>query len=400
MVELKPNRVYSVDFVRGLTMFLMIIANLGFINQPWWMGHYQHAVRGWSGMTYVDMIFPAFMFLVGISIPLAFQKYGEDPASRLKLLGHILIRTASLEIIGVLYENVPGPSMGMTEYFWRVFYMVCVLCVWHYISNPSELTKKISWAVRAVGAIGIVWYISYYSGPQNQSFGPIWWEILGCIGWAYLGASLIYFFVRRDVLLLGLGVLLMIAATRCGQAGNFNGIFFLEKAHGYFYLVILSTLGTIIGSRLLIEESARERLIFFAKFLAFIVLIAALYTPDSMGGLSKDRGTIGWLFWSAAGATALLIVAYIIINLYKIDNFAINFMKSVGSVALTAYIFWIIYTNVVYGIPLGEDLSLADILFYPGKWHAFWGFWATAAMSTFICWLAIFCRKHRLSLHV
>src|SRR3989454_6077975 len=65
------SRITSIDALRGFVMFTMIFVNdiAGVSNDivPAWMKHY----HGKSGMTFVDLVFPAFLFTVGISIPFA-----------------------------------------------------------------------------------------------------------------------------------------------------------------------------------------------------------------------------------------------------------------------------------------------------------------------------------------
>lgn len=62
-------RIHSLDIFRGLTVLVMVfVDNLGFVKGlPWWT---YHMPREANGMTYVDVVFPAFLFLVGMSIPL------------------------------------------------------------------------------------------------------------------------------------------------------------------------------------------------------------------------------------------------------------------------------------------------------------------------------------------
>jgi predicted acyltransferase len=70
----KP-RIISIDALRGFVMFTMIFVNdlAGAPRQlvPDWMVHFSDRHRGGSGMTFVDLVFPAFLFIVGMSIPFA-----------------------------------------------------------------------------------------------------------------------------------------------------------------------------------------------------------------------------------------------------------------------------------------------------------------------------------------
>jgi predicted acyltransferase len=64
------TRIQSIDIFRGITLAVMIFVNDldETRNLPWWTFH---ANRNWDVMTHVDMVFPIFLFLVGMSLPIA-----------------------------------------------------------------------------------------------------------------------------------------------------------------------------------------------------------------------------------------------------------------------------------------------------------------------------------------
>src|SRR2546423_2710986 len=88
-------RVWSVDVLRGLVMFTMVFVNdvAGVDNAPWWMKHYEESGRG-NGMTFVDVVFPAFLFIVGMAIPLAIESRRSKGESWTTIWLHIILRTA------------------------------------------------------------------------------------------------------------------------------------------------------------------------------------------------------------------------------------------------------------------------------------------------------------------
>src|ERR1700743_3226677 len=69
--SISTERVVSIDAARGLVMFTMLFVNdlAGVSHEivPAWMRHF----HGRSGMTFVDQVFPGFLFIVGMSIPFA-----------------------------------------------------------------------------------------------------------------------------------------------------------------------------------------------------------------------------------------------------------------------------------------------------------------------------------------
>src|SRR5215831_10116467 len=67
----ESTRIRSIDVLRGLTILVMMFVNdlHGVTGAPAWMKHIQPSDS--DGMTFVDVVFPAFLFIVGMSIPFA-----------------------------------------------------------------------------------------------------------------------------------------------------------------------------------------------------------------------------------------------------------------------------------------------------------------------------------------
>src|SRR5258706_13356755 len=90
----QPPRIKSIDVARGFAMFMMIFVNdlagAGKI-VPDWMVHFSDRHRGGSGMTFVDLVFPAFLFIVGMSVPLALGERRAKGQSVWKIIGHVSI---------------------------------------------------------------------------------------------------------------------------------------------------------------------------------------------------------------------------------------------------------------------------------------------------------------------
>ena len=64
----------------------------------------RHVAPDVDGMTLTDVVFPAFLFITGMSIPLALGRLvaGE---SRIRTVRHVVIRSVSLIVIGVFMVN-------------------------------------------------------------------------------------------------------------------------------------------------------------------------------------------------------------------------------------------------------------------------------------------------------
>jgi len=97
-----PARLLSVDALRGLTVAAMVLVN----NPGTWSAVYaplQHAP--WHGWTPTDMVFPFFLFVVGVSIPLALGPALERSAGGLSL--RVLRRAAVIFALGLLIHALP-----------------------------------------------------------------------------------------------------------------------------------------------------------------------------------------------------------------------------------------------------------------------------------------------------
>ena len=73
----------SIDALRGLVIVAMIYVNdiSGAKHVPWWMKHFSDSFKG-SGMTFVDLVFPAFVLFIGHGLRvIAAGKWINRPSS-------------------------------------------------------------------------------------------------------------------------------------------------------------------------------------------------------------------------------------------------------------------------------------------------------------------------------
>ena len=114
------TRLASIDIFRGLTMTLMIFVNaLAEIKGlPWWTYHMKADI---DAMTYVDMVFPFFLFIVGLSMPLAIRQRLKRNPSLPALWLHVVVRSVSLIVLGLILANAESGDaarMGISPSLW------------------------------------------------------------------------------------------------------------------------------------------------------------------------------------------------------------------------------------------------------------------------------------------
>ncbi|MDE0648863.1 MAG: DUF5009 domain-containing protein, partial [Gammaproteobacteria bacterium] len=103
------DRLLSLDAFRGLTIASMVLVN----NPGSWAyvyGPLAHAE--WHGWTPTDLIFPYFLFIVGVAIPFSFRRRLAGGARRLDLFAHVIRRSLILIVIGLAMRAVPDFDFG------------------------------------------------------------------------------------------------------------------------------------------------------------------------------------------------------------------------------------------------------------------------------------------------
>lgn len=100
----KPERLVSLDVFRGLTVAGMIlVTNPGTYSAVYWP--LLHAV--WNGWTLTDMIFPSFLFIVGVAMTLSFASRRARGETRARLAMHLVRRALLLIAIGLFLNAFP-----------------------------------------------------------------------------------------------------------------------------------------------------------------------------------------------------------------------------------------------------------------------------------------------------
>ncbi|HUI26377.1 MAG TPA: DUF5009 domain-containing protein [Candidatus Kryptonia bacterium] len=103
------ERLRSLDAFRGLTVAAMI-----FVNNPGTWRHLYPALRhaDWNGCTLADLVFPFFLFIVGVAITFSLAAAQRDGAKRLQLLVKVLRRTIIIFGLGLFLNGFPFFNFG------------------------------------------------------------------------------------------------------------------------------------------------------------------------------------------------------------------------------------------------------------------------------------------------
>jgi len=135
-VPTDSNRLVSLDVFRGITIAGMVLVN----NPGSWEHIYwplEHAT--WHGWTPTDLVFPFFVFIIGVAIPLAFGNRLQRGGSTRDLYLKIVRRTLIIFAIGLLLNGLSFPSLA--EY--RIPGVLQRLAVCYFFASIIYLNTKV-----------------------------------------------------------------------------------------------------------------------------------------------------------------------------------------------------------------------------------------------------------------
>jgi heparan-alpha-glucosaminide N-acetyltransferase len=376
---LPPNpesaeRVASVDALRGLVITLMVFVNdlAGAPHVPSWL---KHASGTADAMTLPDIVFPAFLFIVGVSIPLAFERARAQGQSPWQLGGKVCGRTFALLVMGVVMVNLEEHNPWWRG-AWGVLAYGAMFLAFAAVPSAPGRARTFWRAGRLVGGAALVALGLAYRTNDGRALllGPLfdptdtiwlrhsWWGILGLIGWAYLTTSLIYLVVgrRREWLVGATGCLMLLFLAAQSNVGTHwasrQWLAWAEPA-----ITVLQTflawinshvsIGTDLGSLAAITmagcclgsilsrgsevRSPSER-VRWALVLA-VGLFAAGVLLDAPYGISKIRATPAWCFYCAALTASAWVLLFWLMDIRGWRSWS-RVVRPAGANPLLAYV--------------------------------------------------------------
>lgn len=330
------KRLQSIDVFRALTMFFMIFVNdLDPIpGVPEWI---KHVGRDTDGLGFADTIFPAFLFIVGLSIPFALGnrlKRGDPPA---RIWGHVLLRALALLVMGffqVNLESYDATQAVLSKPLWEIGITVSFFAIW--LDFPKTMTRQRRLAIQWMGVMLLAILALLYKGKEGP-LAPHWWGILGLIGWSYLLCAGVYLLGKGRVWVLaaaGAFFLLFNIAVHAHWLDALSGLRHYVWVVGNGSMPAL-TMGGVLAGVWYSRSSGRR---FFAlAAISGILLIAFGFGVRSLGGISKIRDTPSWVL-ICMGISVLFfdLFTWLVDKKGKAGSFA--WLKPAGTSTLTCYL--------------------------------------------------------------
>ncbi|CAN5709310.1 DUF5009 domain-containing protein [soil metagenome] len=359
------DRLHSLDVFRGITIAAMLLVN----NPGSWGAVYPPLLHAeWHGWTPTDLIFPFFLFIVGVSMAFSFGKALESGAERSSVMRKAAIRSAKLIALGLILHSFP---------WWRL--------------DPSTL--------RIPG-------------------------VLQRIGLAFLIASALVLWTRRAgraaviaVLLLGYWAVMMLVPVPGSGAGVLEpgrdlGAYIDRLVFGTSHLWVqartwdpeglLSTLpavatvllGTFAGEWLRSGRVSGDKL--RGLLLAGLASVAAGLLWNPLFPINKPLWTSPYVLFTAGAALICLAFCYWSIDIRGHRRWGFPFFLF-GMNAIAAFFLSSLFARVI-GMPIGGGPSLKTLVHEPvfTSWLPPHDASLAFALSFVLLWTGIMWGFHRL----
>lgn len=160
------DRLIALDTFRGLTIALMIL-----VNNPGTWSHIYSPLRHakWHGCTLTDLVFPFFLFIIGVSMRFSFEKY--DMCKYGPLFKKVLSRTVTIFIFGLLLNAFPFVRQNWDWTTFRILGVLQRIALAYFIASFIVVRIDIKGLVKlSFGLLLIYWLLlmgyGWYSGTD------------------------------------------------------------------------------------------------------------------------------------------------------------------------------------------------------------------------------------------
>lgn len=361
------QRIASIDVLRALVMVLMIFVNdlWSLKNIPGWL---EHVERGVDGIGLADTVFPAFLFIVGMSLPFAIDHRRRKGDTEPQLVMHVVTRTIALLVMGVFLvngETINAAAMGIPKYLWYPLSCLCFILIWNVY--PKSANKRLVFVAKGLGIVTLVTLAVLYKGGEDgtERFAPQWWGILGLIGWAYLASGLITVFAKNNLYAILAGWAFFAVLSMVAKAGLLpdnpvvSAIPDAIRGGTLTGLTMGGVLTSLIFQHYRAKKNNKALTVLLIIFSAVLIALSMITRP--YWKLAKLGATPAWLFLCSAFTILAFLVIYWLVDMGRKASW-FNIVKPAGTDTLLVYLIpYFMYSAVAV-----TGLSLPDALLSGG----------------------------------
>ena len=339
------DRIFSIDVFRAVTMLLMIFVNdfWSLTGIPSWL---EHAKANQDFLGFSDIIFPCFLFIVGMSVPYAIRNRLAKGENNLQILKHIILRSLSLLVMGFFTVNIDHINVtasGISRECFEIVMVIAFFLRWNIYPKATDWKKHLYTALQLAGVILLIGLFIIFRGGKEGTghMTPSWWGILGLIGWTYLITATIYLFARKSQAVLISGWVLFTLLNIVDQAhwfhtpipggGAFQGFAFAG-----------------IAASMLIDWATtadKQRKLPFLYLGFSVLLLLAGFGLRNFFIISKIHATPTWVFLCNGVAFGAFALVYFIVDLKGKAGW-FNSIKPAGTSTLTCYLIPYVYYSL------------------------------------------------------
>lgn len=334
-----PKRILSIDVLRAITMLLMIFVNdvAGVDKIPVWI---EHTEANFDGMGFSDLIFPAFLFIVGLSLPFAIQGRIKKGDSFISIFLYIVLRALALIVMGFFHVNMENYNYDQAILSYPVFMIILTIgffLIW--LDYPEKLSKALKYSLITLGIITVATMAYLFKGGNAEhpkGLEPQWWGILGIIGWAYLFAAITYLLTRgKFAFLLPAFIIFALINLTSHMDLLHADLWMIGDASSITLMLggaVISTLYTIF-----IGKGKDQNLWILLTIAGVSSILFGFIIRPYAGGISKIYSTPAWVF-ICMGITILVFELLIYIVDFKGKKNWFSLISPAGTSTLTCYL--------------------------------------------------------------
>jgi len=296
-----------------------------------------------------------------MAIPYSIGKRIKEGQDSFSISKHILRRSVSLLIIGVLMlnsERVNPELTGISKNLWAILMYIGVFLIWNkYRENEKNFFTLTTLKLVGVAIlVGLVFKFRSGEMVNNGSLITSWWGILGLIGWGYLVSAFIYLLVRDSILNTVVAFLFFLTFNILSKLNLLN---YLDPVKPILGVIIEGNVPLIVIAGMLITLILKK----YSKsdYLKTIAILTSIGILSIIIGfilrkwfiISKIQATPSWGLICNGISMLLFALLYWIIDIKKHIKWTF-FLKPAGENSLTTYlapdiIYFLIWST---GIPI------------------------------------------------
>ncbi len=332
MTSPKPDRLMSLDVFRGITIAGMILVN----NPGSWSNIYpplRHAE--WHGCTPTDLIFPFFLFIVGVAITFALGKRKAKGDNQTQIIIQIFKRSVILFLLGLIMAGFPYFDLSTI----RIPGVLQRIAVVYFVTSFIFLKVNIrNQAIIAVLLLLLYWFA--------MTLIPV-----PGVGYANLEPTT-NLAAWLDNLLLG------------GHLWSYTKVWDPEGILSTVPAISTALIGVLTGHLLKKDTDKTTKTVWM--LIAGNILLVAGYVWDAWFPMNKSLWTSSYVVYTGGLALNFLAVCYWFIDVQGYKKWAIPFVVY-GLNAITVFFLSGIIAKLMYMIKItsadGSEISLKIFIY-------------------------------------